>query len=281
MKGRGLGLLLATASTVAWSTNYLVGRYLASGGVDPLALSVARFALATPVIFALARLPRYRGGLALLAALGLLGVAGFNIFLYSSLVHISAAAASLFVVLASPTTQLLQAMLHREAPSRGALLGSAASFAGAYLILEPYITIKSLLGPALAILATLSWSLYTVLVRRVYALYTPAEAMAWISLFGTLAMSPLAAYADNHTLLTPTYAALVLYVALVPGAVAYTAWNTAVKLADPQSAASLLPLMPVITTALSAVLLHEGLTPLQTIGMALAIAGVYTALRVK
>ncbi|WP_428495401.1 DMT family transporter [Pyrobaculum sp.] len=258
MKGRGLGLLLATVSIVSWSTNYLVGRYMASGGVDPLALSVARFALATPAAFALARFPRYRGGLAHLAALGLLGVAGFNIFLYSSLVYISAAAASLFVVLASPATQLLQAMLHREAPGRGALLGSA-----------------------LAILATLSWSLYTVLVRRVYNFYTPAEAMAWISLLGTLAMSPLAAYADYHALLTHTHAALVVYIALIPGAVAYTAWNTAVKLADPQSAASLLPLMPVITTALSAVLLHEGLSPLQTVGMALAIAGVYMALRVK
>nr|WP_287069083.1 DMT family transporter [Pyrobaculum sp.] len=276
-----LGLLLALFSVAAWSTNYLAGRYLAWRGVDPLALSVVRFALATPVIFALARFPKYRGSFKTLFLLGLLGVAGFNIFLYTSLNYISAAVASLFVVLASPLTQLLQLVIRRERPGTAAVAGSLLSVAGAYLILEPYIAVKSLLGPLLAVSATLSWSLYTVLVRQAYSLYAPAEAMAWISLFGLVAMTPAAPFAAYGQILSPLNAAVVIYVALVPGALAYTAWNMAVKQVGPRASAAVLPLMPVITAALSAALLGEYLSAQQLLGMAAAVAGVYLALRDK
>jgi drug/metabolite transporter (DMT)-like permease len=104
----------ALFSVAAWSTNYLVGRFLVAGGVDPVAMSILRFAVATPLLFLMARFPHYRGAARRLALLGLLGVAGFNLLLYSSLAYVTAAVASLFVVLASPTTQLLEAALARR-----------------------------------------------------------------------------------------------------------------------------------------------------------------------
>ncbi|WP_258870247.1 DMT family transporter [Pyrobaculum aerophilum] len=74
---------------------------------------------------------------------------------------------------------------------------------------------------------------------------------------------------------------MVIYVALVPGALAYTAWNMAVKQVGPRASAAVLPLMPVITAALSAALLGEYLSAQQLLGMAAAVAGVYLALRDK
>ena len=96
--------MLALLSVAAWSTNYVVGRYLALRGVDPVALSIARFAIAAPATFAIFRFPRYAGGLKRLAVAGTLGVALFNFSLYASLHYMSAFATSLFVVLAGPLT---------------------------------------------------------------------------------------------------------------------------------------------------------------------------------
>jgi len=123
------GVSYALFSVAAWSTNYLV-----AGGVDPVAMSILRFAVATPLLFLMARFPPYRGAARRLALLSLLGVAGFNLLLYSSLAYVTAA---LFVVLASPATQLLEAALARRRPSGVVLLGSLAAVAGAYLTLEP------------------------------------------------------------------------------------------------------------------------------------------------
>jgi drug/metabolite transporter (DMT)-like permease len=87
---------------------------------------------------------------------------------------------------------------------------------GAYLTLEPYLAVRSYLGPLLAALATLSWAVYTVLVRGVYPLYSPVEAVAWISLFGLAAMSPIAAVSRPANLADPLVLALVTYIAVMP-----------------------------------------------------------------
>ena len=60
---------------------------------------------------------------------------------------------------------------------------------------------------------------------------------------------------------------------------AYAAWNVAVQRAGPRRSAAVLPLMPVLTTLLSYLLLGEALTATQLIGMAVAVAGVYISAR--
>jgi len=103
--------------------------------------------------------------------------------------------------------------------------------------------------------------------------------VAWISLFGLAAMSPAAAASRPATLADPVVLALVVYVAAVPGALAYAAWNVAVQRAGPRRSAAVLPLMPVLTTLFSYFLLGEAPTATQLIGMAVAVAGVYISAR--
>lgn len=274
-----VGVLLVFFSVAAWSSNYIVGRYLASSGVDPVALTVARFLLATPFLLAVVGPPRYRGGALELLLLGLLGIALFNLTLYTSLAYISAAVASLFIVLASPTTQLIESLVNKRPPKLSALIGAVLSVVGAYLILEPYIAVRSYVGPVLAAAATVIWSLYTVRVKKIYRLYPPREATVWIYTLGTTLLLPASTAADFTSLASPTAAALVLYIAVVPGALAYTSWNIAVEKLGPRRSAAMLPLMPVLTTVFSIFILGEGLLPTQLLGMAISIAGVVMAVR--
>lgn len=272
------GVLLALFSVTAWSTNYVAGRYLALHGVDPIALSIARFAIATPVTFAVFRLPRYAGELKRLAVAGALGVAAFNLSLYASLQYMSAFAASLFVVLAGPLTASASYAARGRAPPPQVILGGSAALVGAYLALAPYISVKSLAGPLLAAIATASWSAYTIYVRRIYGAYRPGAASAWINLLGLADMAPAMPFARFDTLARWDVALPLLYVATVPGALAYAAWNAAVDRAGPAKTAAVLPLMPVMTLTISA-LLGEAPSPAQAVGMALTIAGVYLTAR--
>jgi hypothetical protein len=107
------GISYALFSVAAWGTNYL-----AAGGVDSVAMSIA---IATLLLFLMARFPPYRGAARRLALLGLLGVASFNLLFYSYLAYVTAA---LFVVLESPATQLLETALTWRRP------GSLAAVAG-------------------------------------------------------------------------------------------------------------------------------------------------------
>ncbi|ACB39267.1 protein of unknown function DUF6 transmembrane [Pyrobaculum neutrophilum V24Sta] len=273
LKGVGYGLF----SVAAWSTNYLVGRALGTAGVDPLGLTLVRFAIATPVLFLMAGLPRYKGQLKDLAVSGLLGVALFNALLYSSLHFIDAATASLFVVFSSPITYMVGVALRAERASPVRSLGVALSVLGAYLILAPRGSGEAL-GALMALGSAISWSLYTLRVGRLYRRYSPVEAMAWSSLLGTAAMA--LALPISNLAIPLQFAPLVVYIALVPGALAYASWNSAVKSMGP-SAAYMLPLLPAITSALSWIVLKEPLTSLQMAGMALAVAGVYLANAVR
>jgi drug/metabolite transporter (DMT)-like permease len=89
---------------------------------------------------------------------------------------------------------------------------------------------------------------YTVLVRGMYWLYSPVEAVAWISLFGLAAMSPIAAASRPATLADPLVLALVAYIAAVPGALAYAAWNVAVRRQSPEVSRGVAP-NAVLTTS--------------------------------
>ncbi|MEL9991300.1 MAG: hypothetical protein QXP98_08070 [Thermoproteus sp.] len=70
-------------------------------------------------------------------------------------------------------TNILVSLLEGTPLRRSALVGGALSLAGAYLILEPYVSVKSLAGPALALTATLSWFLYIIYVKKIYRAYPP------------------------------------------------------------------------------------------------------------
>ena len=113
------------------------------------------------------------------------------------------------------------------------------------------------------------------MMKGMHRLYSPVEAMAWVSLFRLAAMSPVATASSPATLADPLVLAPVAYIAAVPGALAYAAWNVAVQWAGPRGSAAVLPLMPVLTTLLSYLLLGEVLTATQLIGIAVAVAGVY------
>ncbi len=272
---------------VSWGSNAVAGRYLAAGGLDGLTLSLARFLIATPLLLASAymlvgmRLPRGAATLLLLAAAGATGIAGFNYFFYSSLEHVEAATTAFIASLATPMTYLASAALGYERLTARGALGVALSIAGLYLLLGPTLNGGSLEGVLLALGAAVSWTIYTLIVKRLTGSLGPLEMLAWASLAGTIMLlaagwRSLLQAAPN---MTPLQWLVILYVAVVPGFLGYLTWNYGVERLGPGKSAVFIPGVPLTATILGAALLGEVLTPLEALGGALIIAGIYMVVK--
>jgi drug/metabolite transporter (DMT)-like permease len=272
--------VLPLVATVSWGTNAVAGRVLVGGGyIDGVSLTLVRFALATPLIFAAAialgeRLWGRPRDVALAAGLGLLGVTGFNVFFYSALGRMEAALVSLITSLITPMTYAAAVALGMDRLDARGAAGVALALAGTYLVLNPSSQ-KGIdpAGAALAFAAALSWTAYSLAVKGVAERLGPTAALAWSSLAGTMALLPAAPAAASAEY-TPLTVALIVYVAVVPGALGYAAWNLGVRLAGPSLPSFFIPMVPLTAALLGWALLGEELTAPQLLGGALIIAGI-------
>lgn len=268
-------LLYPVFSNLAWGSNFVVGRFLALGGVDAVTLTVLRFLIATPILLALVgwrvRVDRW------VVLAGLFGIVLFNLLLYASLAYVSAGAAALFVVMSYPMTYVAELALRVERVRAMPVVGLAMSVAGAYLVLRPFLEVRSLLGPLLALGSAASWTGYTLAVRRASAAKGPVEVLASASLVGLGMLAPLGPLAKPP--LDPLPLGLIAYVAVVPGAAAYSAWNVGVARLGASAASATLPLLPLFAILLAWAFLGEAMGPDQLLGAALVLAGLAASVR--
>lgn len=244
-------------AAATWASNIVAGRYLVGGGhLDGVTLSFYRFLLATPLIAAGIAFTggsiKPKGLLHKLALAGLLGVAGFNALLYTSLGYISAATTAFIASTATPLTYLIAWLAGRTRLRPLPLAGVGLSLLGVYILLREGMRVWGALGILLAFMAAASWSLYTLVVDGVQGRYSPGEALYWTMLFGTLALAPVGARPAS---LGPLEWILVAYVALVPGILGYLAWNIGVKALGPALPSIFIPVIPLLATVMEAILL--------------------------
>ena len=274
-------------ATVSWGTNAVAGRFLVGGGyIDGITLTLVRFALATPLIFAAAAYMNEKvvgsgkRDIVIASLLGLLGVTGFNTLFYTALGYMEAALVSLITSLITPMTYIAAVALGMDRLDLKGIVGIVMAVAGAYLILAPGGSSINFLGAVLAFGAAVSWTVYTLAVRGVASRMGPTASLAWSSLLGTLALTPAAINIPN-TVINPVVIALILYVAIVPGALGYAAWNLGVKMAGPTLPSTFIPVVPLTATILGWILLGEQLTFREMLGGLFIIAGILIVVKRK
>jgi drug/metabolite transporter (DMT)-like permease len=182
--------------------------------LDAFALGTLRYALAVVVFVGLlaaiegrAAL-RFGGRLLPATLLGLIGITGFNLFLWIGLGHTRPEHASIILALQTPLTALAVWLVHGQRPARFTLGCVALAITGVALVitkgdLSNALAGASLLGDALVFAAALSWVIYTLAAHR-FAGWSPLR-------FTVLTCVPGAA-----GLLVANLAALAIGIAMVP-----------------------------------------------------------------
>jgi len=278
-------ILLATAALL-WSGNFIAGRALGDS-IEALGLNYLRWSLALLILLPLAATEIARSRAAIwaswkyLLALGLTGVAAFQIFVYKALEH-TAATNAILVLSTAPAVIVLFSRLALGEPMQGRQwLGIIASFCGAIVLVShgDLAMLRELelgAGELWMLAAVPTWAVYSVLLkRRPQAL--PARSMLALSAVVGLAwMTPLVVLSPSVLVVncTPEIMAGVAYVAVGSSVIAFYCWNRGVMSIGPARAGIYLHLMPVFGSVLAFLLLDETLEGYHLWGAALVFTGI-------
>lgn len=294
-----LGVFLAALCGAAWGTTSLSSRYLAHvRDVYPATSVFWRFALSLPFLavayvlwgkgprIEMRDVPR----VILLGALGIFLMANFNFFSGRYTTNIN----STIIITSSAVIIALIARFFGERITRGQWVGVFLGLAGVVFIgfaKSPTEEHLSLLahsgGIVLAVLASLSWALYTYMGQGIVAKYGGIRVTAWCiavgaamqglfmiagALFEGVPLSqPFMPYPSSGGTLSVWV--VFVYLAIVPTAFAFTVWFVAMKHIDVTTLGMGQYVSPVISTFLGWSLLSEAILWQHLLGATLIFAG--------
>jgi drug/metabolite transporter (DMT)-like permease len=276
-------VLYLVLCNLLWATNNVVGRAV-SPYIDPFSLTAFRWLIAAPV-YPLLFGPSVLGDLRVYVGvrsliLGLLGFTFFNFTLYWSLSRAPAYLVG-FAYGFTPIIMIaLSAMLGESQVSPPKIAGAILSTLGVMLLftwrglgLEGLGDLTGIIG---GLAAGLLWSLYTVLQAKLYPRSNMASltyASLLLSLPATIALSYPWLSKMDLSVITPSLALALLWIAVMPGVVAYYLWNKAVSIVGSSTAAPYSNLLPVFVAILGYITLGETLAIWDVLGGLLIVTG--------
>ena len=293
MRLDGATAALLTLPPLFWAGNAVVARMIV-GEVPPVALSLARWVIALALLlpFAWQAALRHRAVLArhwrILLAIGPLGVGAYNTLQYIALQTSTPLATSL-IASSSPVFILaLGALVFGERTRSAQWLGAALSVGGVLLVMargDPanLAQLAFVPGDLIMLVANLTWTLYTWLLRR----HRPDLPFAPLLLvqvaIGVVAIAPFAAL---EALLSPARiqcsggaAAAMLYMAVFPSLAAYWCWDLGIRRVGAVIPVYFANLTPVFAAVLSMWLLDDAPRIYHVAALALIIGGIHLASR--
>jgi drug/metabolite transporter (DMT)-like permease len=293
MRLDGATAALLTLPPLFWAGNAVVARMFV-GEVPPVALSLARWVIALALLlpFAWQAALRHRAVLArhwrILLAIGPLGVGAYNTLQYIALQTSTPMATSL-IASSSPVFILaLGALVFGERTRSAQWLGAALSVGGVLLVMargDPanLAQLAFVPGDLIMLVANLTWTLYTWLLRR----HRPDLPFAPLLLvqvaIGVVAIAPFAALEAS---LSPARiqwsggaAAAMLYMAVFPSLAAYWCWDLGIRRVGAVIPVYFANLTPVFAAVLSMWLLDDAPRIYHVAALALIIGGIHLASR--
>ena len=248
--------------------------------VPPLTLALLRFGQGAFVLgigLALFRrdlLRVARRDLPYLALLGFIFYTVFPVTFNAGLQHLEAAPAALLLATTPLWTLLIARSVTRERLTTRQVIGVVTSIAGvAIVMLDRGLGRISALGVLLLTATALSGAIYNVLAKRALATYGGITVTFYAMVFGSLLLMPSLA-SVRVTALSRETLALVVFLGVFGGALAFTLWTVALRRLSPTEVAVYINLNPIAASLLAALLLGERLTPAFGVGFAAVAAGV-------
>jgi drug/metabolite transporter (DMT)-like permease len=274
------GVLAALGTTVfLWASLFVATRAAVPFyGAGHLTLLRFLIASATFGLIALVSRPRRpdRADLPMLVGSGLLGITVCSIGIALGTQTVKAGSASMITCLSPIFAALLASLVLHERLRVWGWLGIAASVAGVVTIalgegggvhLEP--------GAGLLAVAAIAQGVSFVWQKPGFERYRSLDLIAYTIWIGTLPMLALAPGLAETVGAAPLDATLaVVYLGVVPGAMAYCAWAYALSRIPASRASSFLYLVPVLATVLGWAWLGEVPTWLSLLGGTLTLTGV-------
>ena len=218
----------------------------------------------------------------------LAGVMGGSLYFWSENTALQYTMASnvSFIVCTTPlVTAILNAAVRRERIGRLTLLGGCMSLVGIGMIAfsggEGFHL--SFVGDALAMLASLTWAIYTVVTNGLLKKYPSALISRKVFFYGMLTIVPVLLVKGwtfpAGRFLEPKVLLNTLFLGVVASLACYALWNSVIKRLGTVGSSNYIYLNPLFTLIAATLLLGERLTPVAIAGCLITLIGVWTASR--
>lgn len=277
------GLALVTAAALSWATiGVTVSLLYGMAETNALSVGLLRLLVAAPALLLLGRLAVGPGFWRVrrrhLPAMALIGAAfaGYQICYFAAIPLLGVAPAVMINICSAPVfTAALAGVLLRERLTRATAAALAGAIAGTAMLVggAPQGAGAELwAGAALALGAGLCYSLMAIAGKVVAPHYHPLQPIALSFTLGALLLLPPALAGGLALAYPPAGWALIVYLALVPTALAYILYLRGLRAVPATAAAVITLLEPLGSSLLAALLLGERLSALGAGGAALLLA---------
>ncbi len=290
--GYRLALVLLFIAPALWTVNYLVGRS-APGVIEPNTLALLRWLMASLLFSFGARseLWAHRHQIAAdwkhFVVLGALGMWICGAWVYIGARSTGAVNISLIYSVSPVLIAACSAWWLKERFRLVQACGLALALAGVLHVIvkgqwNALQSVEFVAGDGWIVAAALSWTAYSVLLKRWPSPLGPAARLAVISIAGVLVLLPFAVWEGLHNplpVLTPHGTGLALAAALLPGYGAYLAYSVMQRELGAAKVGVALYLSPIYTAVMAWLFLGEPLLLYHAWGMALILPGIYLVTR--
>ena len=282
--------LLLVLTTLFWAGNFNVGRAI-SGEVPPLGLSFWRWIVAFAILLPFAYRPMkeqwsvLKQNVGLVLLLSVLGVAMFNSFVYLGLQTTTATNGVLMQSISPIIIILLSTIFFGDKANGQQWFGVLVSLVGAGIILargdiSVLLTLDFNVGDMWILCAVISWSIYTVLLRKLPQALKGLPFLGYSMLFGMLLILPfyvMETFNGRPMPISSTAIAGVAYVSVFASLLAFLFWNNAANRLGANRTGQFIHLIPAFGLTIATFILGEKLQSFHYTGMLLVAAGLVLA----
>ncbi len=280
---------MAVATVTLWGASFPLSK-AALATVGPISLAFLRWAISAMALigwlsWSQAGRSRLSGTAGLLkqewralAWMALVGIAAYYWLQNTAMRYTTAINAGMLSNLTPLFTVLIATFMLREKLRLAEWIAAGAAFAGALLVSQGsgHLALggAGLTGDLLMVAAGLLGAIYSIAGKRLAESHSATVIMMLVAALGALYLLPLALLEGLRLDLPLPIWGNLLLLGLGAGALANLWWLTILARMKASRAALILFLIPVISTALSIVILNEPITPTIIMGAILVLAGV-------
>ncbi len=269
MKNKTVYLLMVLASFF-WAGAFIAGK-LGINALSPVLLTFFRMGLASMILFPILvqKQPKTwkinSGQLKIVIATGLIGMIGYHMFFFSALKYTTASKAAMINASNPLITAFLASLFVSEKLTFKKIFFIFTALLSVIFILingniENLLTLTLNKGDLLMLCGTFSWAMYSVIVRKFISGFGALKLSAYTFLSSTIMIAPFAiiTFIKTNAIsvgLNPYLA--VIYMALFPTVMGYLIQQYAIGQIGASKTALFINLVPIISTLLAVILLHE------------------------
>jgi len=285
------GISLAFLATFIWSGNFIIARGVYKE-IPPVSLNFYRWLIASIIIFPFAmkkfivEWPVVKRTWIYFFFASLLGVSLFNTFVYVAGHYTTAINLALIGTTSSPIMANIMARIFlKERLSVLKLFGMLLCVIGVLCLLskgnpENLLGLKFSTGDIWILLAAFCFAVYNTMVKKKPAAVSPVNFLFTTFALGTILVIPFFIWESQHTAAVTwnrNVIISVLYLAIGASVICFFIWNKAIGILGAGRTVLFGNLIPIFTSLIAVIKLHEEFTWIHVVSMILVFSGLILA----